>query len=124
MPTPRIDAADRLAERIAAILKAAPDTAKATATVHDSAVASAARHGVALVTPPALTFPTAEEWSADWEVHLIAGPTGAMTQAWQKLDAMLDALEHSTLPITRATPATYQPATGGALSAYTLIIPS
>lgn len=117
MTSPRLTQAHELVTQLTQAL----EPIGATATLHAGAVPSAARHGVALVTPPSIRFETFEHSESLFEVYVIAGPPTKPLTAWERLDEMIDALEQAGINLRAAEPATFTPYDASApLHAYIL----
>lgn len=121
MTTPRIERAIQLEAELLAILQD-KGLEKVTVTRDALEVPSGARHGVIVVSPPALTFETFGEGDAEWELHVIAGPADNYLHAWGTLDGILHALERGELNMKRAEPTSYQPLRGEPFPAYTITL--
>jgi len=122
MTSPRIQEADELVATVAAALESA-GLDKATATADAGHVPSAARHGVVLVTPPTLSFPTFHQVDTTWTLHVVAGPATDYLAAWATLDAILQALIDAQLNMDEAEPGQFAQANNApALPAYTITL--
>ncbi|AMB58241.1 hypothetical protein [Microterricola viridarii] len=121
MPTPRLDQATEYLDAIKAAMLAA-DLPDVLVTLDALKIPSAARHGVIVITPPAIEFPSYTQAEIDWELGLVAGPATDLERAWRQLDAMLDALTTAQLPLERADPGSLPQQGGPALPAYTVTL--
>lgn len=121
MTTPRIERAIQLEAELLAILQG-EGLEEVTVTRNALDVPSGARHGVIVVSPPAITFGTWGEGDAEWELHAIAGPADNYLHAWATLDSILHALEVGALNMKRAEVGGYQPLKGEVLPAYTITL--
>lgn len=79
--------------------------------------AQVSRNGGVLVTVPTVEYPTYGEAVAEWHLYLVAGPLDRPLEAFDRIDALLDALHAAELPITRAEPAAFSPIDGQPLPA-------
>ena len=117
MPT-SLDLARALEARLSEIL----EPHGGFATLDYGLIPSGSRYGVAVIPPPELKFPTRDEKTPTWDVHLIAGPARDPIAAWGTLDVLMEALLSSSLPIVAAKPANYSIKGSEPLPAYTLTI--
>src|SRR5690606_29939413 len=78
-----------------------------TVTSNALDIPSAALHGVLVITPPDLTFPTFEQYEQTFEAVAIAGPFDNLDHAWKTLDRMLEALLQANLNLREATADTF-----------------
>lgn len=121
MPSPRLEQAAKLVTLVgAAFTDAGLD--KATATTNALHVTSGARHGIAVIAPPSLTFPDWDAPAVEWTVHLVAGPANDFLASWEKLDALLEALFAAQLNLKSAEPAGYETREGTVIPAYTVTL--
>ena len=121
MATPRITRANEIATLTRAML-AAEGLDKVTVTLDPLAILSGSRHGVIVISPPDLTFPTFEQTGAAWELSAIAGPADNMLAAWETLDAILEALRTGGLDMATARGDMFAPQHGSPLPGYTITL--
>lgn len=121
MATPRIDAAEQLRDTIREVLDAQGLT-EAMATIDAADIKSGSRHGVVVIAPPDLAFPTYTQTEATYELSVIAGPADNLLAAWKKLDAILEALRLSDIPIESARGDLFRPVHGDPLPGYSLTL--
>lgn len=121
MPSPRLEQAAKLVADVGDAFAAAGFD-KATATTDALKVPSGARHGIAVVAAPSLTFPDWDEPAVEWTIHLVAGPANDFLAAWEKLDALLEALFVAQLNLKSAEPAGYETREGPVIPAYTVTL--
>lgn len=122
MSGPRIQQAAELADAATDALSAAGLT-RVLVTTDPGKVPSGARHGVVLVAPPALTFPTWDQVEAAWTLHVVAGTPADYLTAWGIIDGIIQALADArTLNLDEAEPGQFAPLTGPALPAYTITL--
>lgn len=117
----RIEQGAALVLKLAAALEVA-GLDKALATLDAAHVASGSRYGVLVVSPGTLTFEDWGEPSMAWEVHVIAGPANDYLAAWDKIDAMIQALVVAQINLRSGEPGQFQPLVGEPLPAYTLTL--
>ncbi|MDF2826870.1 MAG: hypothetical protein K0R01_153 [Mycobacterium sp.] len=119
MPTPRIDHAEQLRDKLREVLDAQnlPDVA---ATIDARDIPSGARHGIVVISPPDLEFTTYTQTSADTELSVVAGPADNLLAAWRKLDAILEALRLGGIPMLSARGDLFRQHHGDPLPGYTV----
>lgn len=99
------------AAELTAEIRAALDAANLRGvhvTVNPAEVVKAMPAGVVVITPPDLTFTTFTITDSAWELWVIAGPSHDPLTAWDRLDAIIDALAEP-LGLTAARSDAYQP---------------
>lgn len=121
MDAPRLAAARDLVEDVRAALDAA-DLEQVMATLDGINVGSGVRHGIVVVSPPSFAFPTWAEPVVTWELHAIAGPATDYLAAWEKLDAILEALAAGHINIAKAEPGGFAQPNGPAIPSYTITL--
>lgn len=128
MSTPRVDEARRIVDDVLtpalAGLEVDGQPVAAVATVSPRTAAAGALAGVAvLVAPPQITF---TGWShpltqAEYPVVVLAAATDPLVR-WGRLDAVVDAIHASPLPVETGRPVSYLLPDGGEeIQAYELI---
>lgn len=121
MPTPRIDAAEELKSELRAMLAAAA-LSDVTVTLDALDIPSGSRHGVVVISPPDLTFPTFTQTEVAYELAAIAGPADNLRAAWERLDAILEAFRIGELDMATARGDMFQPKNGSPLPGYTITL--
>lgn len=122
MPAPRLARARVLVDELRAALDAA-DLEDVTATLDAGLIASGARAGIVVVSPPKLEFAGYGDPAALFEVHVIAGPASDYLAAWERLDTIVQALVDAQLNLREGEPGGYADARLDApLPAYTLTL--
>lgn len=121
MPTPRIDYADQLRDEITSMLVNA-GISKVTVTLDPIDIPSGSRHGVIVISPPDLAFPTFAHTDADYELAVVAGPADNLLAAWRRLDEILDALQAGQLDMQHARGDMFAPKAGPQLPGYTITL--
>jgi len=119
MAVPRVDRAAELVAELRGYLDAA-DLPKVMATLDARDIGSGARHGIIVVSPPRLKFPTWNQVLAEWDVHVIAGPPDNYLAAWALIDTIVDTLHAAGLPMETAEAGQFEPLAGPPLWAYTI----
>lgn len=119
--TPRVTFAEEMKAAIKADL-----TAQGLPLVHVTLdpreIVSGSRHGVVVITPPNLSFPSYTEVSALWELSVIAGPADNLEAAWNTLDAIIHVFFMTDYDLNTAEGFTFQPKTGAPLPGYTVTL--
>lgn len=121
MGTPRIDAALVLLAELRTMLDAA-ELQKVIVSIDPLDIPSGARHGIVVISPPDLTFPTYSQTEAEYELSAIAGPADNVLAAWERLDAIIEALRIGGLSMVTARGDMFAPKNGPALPGYTITI--
>jgi len=121
MSTPRIDYAEQLRNELTTMLAAA-ELAKVTVTLNPLDIPSGSRHGVIVISPPDLEFPTFAHTDADYELSVIAGPADNLFAAWHRLDEIVEALRVGELDMKSARGDMFAPKTGQPLPGYTITL--
>lgn len=101
MGTPRIDHARALQTAIIDLLELAglPDV---EVSLNPLDIPSGARHGIVVIAPPDLEFPTHSITETTHELAIVAGPADNVPAAWATLDAIIEALRPLGLQAARA----------------------
>lgn len=119
MVAPRIVQANAKAAQLRVMLAAA-GLDKVTVTLDAREIASAARNGVIVISPPDLTFETFTITEATYELSVIAGPADNLLHAWETLDSIIEALRVGQLDMTTARGDMFAPTGSAALPGYTI----
>lgn len=119
--TPRIVHAETLRDRLQAALNDA-DLTGATASLDARDIPSGARHGIVIVAPPDMTFPTFTQTEITHELAVIAGPADNLLKAWERLDAMVEAIRRAGFDLDAARGDMFKPLHGSPLPGYTLTL--
>ncbi|MGO2655973.1 MAG: hypothetical protein ACTH93_09130 [Pseudoclavibacter sp.] len=112
-----LDAASDLVEQLTDALGVLVDQI----TLDGSTIKAQTRAAV-IIYPPRLKMPT---WADDdTEVHwtIVAAASGDTLTAWERLDRIIDRLQHSGLNLADATPSTLSLAGAATLSAYEITL--
>lgn len=121
MATPRIDQAESKAAALRDMLSAA-GLNKVTVTLDAREIASGARNGIIVISPPDLTFETFASVEASYELSLIAGPADNLLHAWSTLDSIIEALRVGKLDMATARGDMFAPASSAPLPGYTITL--
>lgn len=119
MVAPRIVQANAKAGQLRTMLAEA-GLDQVTVTLDAREIASAARHGVIVISPPDLTFVTFTSTEATYELSVIAGPADNLLHAWETLDSIIEALRAGQLDMTTARGEMFAPASSAPLPGYTI----
>lgn len=119
--TPRVTFAEALKTELLEDL-AAQGLPLVHVTLDPREIVSGSRHGVIVITPPNLSFPSYTEVSELWELSVIAGPADNLEAAWTTLDAIIHALFMTNYDLNSAEGFTFQPKTGAPLPGYTVTL--
>jgi hypothetical protein len=121
MSAPRIEHAKAKAIELRTMLTEA-GLDKVTVTLDAREIASAARHGVVVISPPDLAFETFTSVDASFELSLIAGPADNLLHAWETLDSIIEALRVGNLNMTTARGDMFAPPSSAPLPGYTITL--
>jgi hypothetical protein len=107
--SPRVDQATEIVAELTDALADDPDTTGAVATTDALLVPSGARNGIVLVQPPDLTFTNFQFTDPTWTLLVVAGPPDNHLAAWERIDAIIHALETAGINLATGEPVGFQP---------------